>query len=167
MPTSSTSGTHRGDTPTPCALDFARLLYVRQEAQHRAQKYLAELQTQIQVALEHRGYRDVRFQVLDGPRSTQEVAGAAMLLILMRLPLDGLKSPTFEVQLPLAVTYGGKLTVQGAQVNGFSVPEPFVHPLGAEVTEVAEMLVQGFSQRYMDHLLQSAGRAPLTTFQNE
>ncbi|WP_139806680.1 hypothetical protein [Deinococcus hopiensis] len=152
--------------PSPCALDFAQLLYIQQEAQNRAQTYLTELQAQIQVALEHRGYRDVDFQLLGHSLSTQEVAGAAVLLISMRLPLDGLKSPVFKVQLPLTVTYAGKLIVQGAQVNGFNVPEPFCHPLGPDTAQVAEMLVQGFSQRYMEHLLHSAGRSPLMTLQS-
>ncbi|WP_084047525.1 hypothetical protein [Deinococcus hopiensis] len=166
MPTSNSFDTRRGLAPSPCALDFAQLLYIQQEAQSQAQTYLTLLQAQIQVALEHRGYQDVDFQLLDSPLSTQEVAGAAVLLISMRLPLDGLKSPEFKVQLPLTVTYAGKLIVQGVHVNGFNVPEPFCHPLGPDTAQVAEMLVQGFSQRYMDHLLHSAGRSPLMTLQS-
>ncbi|WP_019588109.1 hypothetical protein [Deinococcus apachensis] len=169
MTTSPTPG-GRGDqsstpplnTPTPCALDFAQLLHARQEVERRAQTYLAELQTQIQAALEQRGYEDIRVRPLDGPPTTPDEAGGVTWLVLMRLPLDGLKSPVFRVQLPLAVTYGGELRVQGAQINEFTVPEVFVHPLGTDVGHVAEMLVQGLSQRYMDHLVHTGGRSTLT-----
>ncbi|WP_084051469.1 hypothetical protein [Deinococcus hopiensis] len=160
------SATRRGHDATPCALDFAQILYIRQEARHRAQTYLEELQTHLQEVLEQRGYRDVRVQQPDAPLSTQDVASMSSLQIRMKLPLEGLESPEFEVHLPLTVTYGGKLVVQGAQVNNFTVPEPFTHPLGTDIAEVAEMLVQGFSERYMEYLLQSAGRAPLPALQN-
>ena len=80
-----------------------------------------------------------------------------MLLLSMRLPLDGLQSPVFKVQLPLAITHVGELQVHGAQINDFDVPESFVHPLDPNIMHVAQMLIQGLSQRYMDHLLQTGG----------
>jgi len=123
--------------------------------EHRAQTYLTQLQSQIQVALEQRGYQDIRFRPLDSPHRTPDVAGALTLLVLMRLPLDGLKSPVFRVQLPLAVSYAGKLTVQGAQINQMTLSEPFVAPLTTDPAHLAEQLVQGLGERYMTYLLQA------------
>ncbi|GGO32146.1 hypothetical protein GCM10008949_29200 [Deinococcus humi] len=128
-----------------------------------AQTYLAQLQTQIQVVLEQQGYQDISLQPLEGSSATPDVAGSVMLLILMRLPLDGLQSPVFKVQLPLAVTHGRELRVHGAQINEFNVPESFVHPLEPDIMHVAQMLIQGLSQRYMDYLLQTGGDPSPTT----
>ena len=140
---------------TPCALDFAQLLRARQEMEDRVRAYLADLQGQIKTALERRGYQDVSLRLLDGPPPSPDMAGTATLVILARLPLDGLKSPVFKVQVPLAVTYAGELRVQDAQINKFTVPGAFVQPIGTDVAHLADALIQGLSQRYMDHLLQT------------
>ncbi|WP_249394989.1 hypothetical protein [Deinococcus sp. QL22] len=109
--------------------------------------------------LEQQGYQNIRFQRLCALSPGSEVAGAVTLLILMQLPLDGLKNPSFKVQLPLVVTYSNILLLQGAQINEFNVPESFTHPVGTDHRQVAELLVQGLSHRYMNHLLQWGGRA--------
>ncbi|MFB9990442.1 hypothetical protein ACFFLM_00345 [Deinococcus oregonensis] len=168
MTTSHNSSTDQGNVPTvsvteltPCALDFAQLLHARQKVEQRAQEYLVDLQYQIQRVLEQQGYQQVRFQRLDALPSGSEVAGAVTLLIFMQLPVDGLKDPNFRVQLPLVVTYNSTLLLKGAQINNFHVPEPFTHSLEADTRQGAELLVQGLSQRYMNHLLQSGGRSSL------
>lgn len=160
MPTSPTSGGHGGHTPTlpvsdatPCALDFALLLRARQEMESRAQAYPDELQAQITAALQRRGYQDVQLTLVDGPPLMPNLAGASTLVLLARLPLDGLKSPRFRVQVRLTVTYAGELLMKEAQINTFTVSEPFAQSLEADTAQVAEALIQGLSQRYMDYLL--------------
>lgn len=142
----------------PSALDFARILHARQELEGQAAAYLTELQAQIKVMLEGRGYQEVTVKPLDAP-APEDVAAHVTVALLARLPLDGLKRPVVRVQVPLTVTYAGQLVVQGAQINRFTVTEPFAQPFSAGPAEMADGLVQFLSERYMAHLLQ-AGVGP-------
>lgn len=138
----------------PGALDFARLLHARQEFEDHAQLYLFQLQEQLGSVMEQRGYQEVRVRPLVDAPAPPDVAAAATVVVLARLPLEGLRSPVFKVQLPLVVTHSGQLTLQEAQINRFTVAEPFVQPLSIDGTEMADLIVQFLSERYMEHLLQ-------------
>ncbi|MBB5233277.1 hypothetical protein [Deinococcus budaensis] len=137
----------------PSALDFARLLQTRQELEDRGRAYLAALQTEIKPALERRGYHEVHVKPSAAGCSRANAAADTLLVVVARLPLQALKSPTFRVQLPLVVTYSGRLIVEGAQINKFTVDEPFGQSLALEGAQMAELLVQFLSDRYMEHLL--------------
>lgn len=139
----------------PCALDFAQLLHSRQELERQARPFLGELQSGIKAMLEERGFQEITLRPLTDAPAGQEVAADLILVILARLPLDGLKSPVFRMHLPLVVTYSGDLVVRDAQMNRFTVTEPFVRPLSTGPAPLAEELIQFLSERYMAHLLQA------------
>ncbi|WP_019586109.1 hypothetical protein [Deinococcus apachensis] len=143
----------------PSALDFAQILRARQELEEQARAYLAELQVQLKVMLEARGYQEVTVKPLDAS-ANDEVAAAVTTVVLARLPLEGLKRPVFRVQAPLTVTYAGQLAVQGAQINRFMITEPFAQPFSTNPPEMADRLVQFLSERYMAHLLQAGQDSP-------
>jgi len=144
----------------PYALDFAELLQARQEMERLARTYLNDLLTQIRVALEKLGYQEIHFELLD-VLLPPEIAAGTRAVISMRLPSARLKDPVFNVCLPLMVSDVQKLQVQDAQINHFIVPESFIHPLDTDLAHVAEILVQGLCQRYMNHLRQTGGCSSL------
>lgn len=137
----------------PSALDFARLLHTRQELEERGRLYLAALQAQLKPVLERRGYQEVYVKPSGAPYPCANVAADALVVVVARLPLQDLKSPTFRVQLPLVVTYAGQLVVEGAQINKFTVDDPFSQDTSLDGAQMAERLVQFLSERYMEHLL--------------
>lgn len=139
----------------PCALDFAQLLHARQELETQARLHLTELQAQIRAMLEQRGYREVALRPLPDSPSQAEAAAETTVVVLARLPLDGLKAPVFRVQLPLVVTYSGQLVVQRAQINKLMVPQAFVQAFPSDPAQTADNLIQFLSEKYMEYLLQA------------
>lgn len=137
----------------PSALDFARLLHTRQALEEQGRAYLTALQTELKPALERRGYQEVHVKPSAVGCPCAEAAADALVVVVARLPLQDLKSPTFRVQLPLVVTYSGRLVVAGAQINKFTVDEPFGQGTTLEAAQLAELLVQFLSDRYLEHLL--------------
>jgi len=137
----------------PGALDFAQLLHVRQELEDQARPYLTRLQPQLRTVLEGRDYQEVHVRTAAESLQRPDVAAETTVVVVARLPLEGLKTPVFRVRLPLVVTYSGHLVVEAAQINKLTLRETFVQDIAVEGGQMADMLVQFFSERYMEYLL--------------
>lgn len=148
----------RGDV-TPGALDVARVLAVCERRQEQIAVYLPAFRQGTVEALEELGYREIDAQLAGQPPACAEVAVAAALSVLMKLPGSELKRPDFSLNLPLALTYGGELRISGAEIGGFAVRETFVHSLEADPAQVALAMTHGLSRLYMAHLLKTGGWA--------